>query len=91
MRSVGKRTIHKGHDRVCAQLHRNLRREIGVILDYEQCYDHVPKSVRTSREGLVTILRNQQVQTDSTSPNIKPDSIIRNDEKRTCVLIGTEI
>jgi hypothetical protein len=37
--------------------------------------------------GKVTILWNQQVQTDRTIPNNKPDIIIWNNEKRTCMLI----
>jgi hypothetical protein len=49
---------------VCAPLHFNLYKEIGVKLDSEHWYDHVPKSVETSHEGKVTILRNQQVRTD---------------------------
>jgi hypothetical protein len=41
----------------------------------------VPKSVETSRGGKVTILSNQQVQTDRTIPNNKPDIVIRDNEK----------
>jgi len=56
----------------------------------------VPKSVETSQEVKVTILWNQQVQTEKTIPNNKPDIIIRDNEKGTCILIdlqyqGTEI
>jgi hypothetical protein len=50
-------------------------------------YEHVPKTVETSQEGKVTILWNQQVQTDRTIPNNKPDIIIRDNEKGTCILI----
>ena len=39
----------------------------------------------------ITILRNQQIQTDRTIPNKKPDSIIRDNEKRTCMLIDAAI
>jgi len=46
----------KRHDRVCAQLHFNICKEIGVKLDNEHWYDRVPKSVETSSEGKVTIL-----------------------------------
>ena len=49
------------------------------------------KSVETSQGGKVTILWNQQVQTDGTVPNNKPDIIIRDNEKRTCMLIDVEI
>jgi hypothetical protein len=38
---VGKRTIHKRHDRVYAQLHFNICRERVVILDNEHWHDHV--------------------------------------------------
>jgi len=36
-------------------------------------------------------LRNQQVQTDRIIPNNKPDVIIRDNEKGTCVLIDVAI
>jgi len=39
----------------------------------------------------VTILWNQQVQTDRTIPNNKSDIIIRDNEKRTCMLIDVAI
>ena len=39
----------------------------------------------------VTILCNQQVQTDITIPNNKPDIIIRDTEQRKCVLIDVAI
>jgi hypothetical protein len=51
----------------------------------------VPESVVTTQGGKVTILWNQQVQTDSTFPNSKPDIIIRDNEKGTCVLIDIAI
>jgi hypothetical protein len=54
-------------------------------------YEHVPKSVETGQGGSVTILWNQQVQTDRTIPNNKPDIIIRDNEKRTCMLIDVAI
>jgi len=37
------------------------------------------------------MLWNQQVQTDKTIPNNKPDIIIRDNEKRTCMLIDVAI
>jgi len=46
----------------------------------------VPKSVETSEGGKVTVLWNQQMQTDRIIPNNKPD-IIRDNEKGTCMLI----
>ena len=47
----------------------------------------MPKSVETSQGGKVTILWNQQVQTDRTIPNNKPDIIIRDNEEGTRMLI----
>jgi len=38
-----------------------------------------------------TILWNQQIQTDRTIPNNKPDIIIRDNEKGTCMLIDVAI
>jgi len=60
-------------------------------LDKKHWYEHVPKSVETSQGGKVTILWNQQVQTDRTIHNNKPDIIIRDNEKGTCVLIDVAI
>jgi len=54
-------------------------------------YEHVPKLVETSQGGKVTTLWNQQVQTDRTIPNNKPDIIICDNEKGTCVLIDVAI
>jgi len=63
---------------VCAQLHFNIFKEIGIKLNNKHWYDHVPKSVKTSHGCKVTTLWNQQVQTDRTIPNNKPDTIIHN-------------
>jgi hypothetical protein len=49
------------HDRVCVQLHFNICKEIGVKLNDEHWYDHVSKTVKTSRESKVNILWNQLV------------------------------
>jgi hypothetical protein len=76
---------------VCAQLHFNICKETGVKLDTKHWYECVPKSIETSQGGKVTILWNQQVQTDRTIPNNKPDIIIRDNEKRTCMLIDVAI
>ena len=54
-------------------------------------YELVLKSVETSQGGKVTILWNQHVQTDRTIPNNKPDIIIRDNEKGTCMLIDVAI
>ena len=79
------------HDRVCAQLHFNICKGTGVQLDKKYWYEHVPKSVETSQGGKVTIFGNQQVQTDITIPNNKPDIIIRDNKKGTCMLIDVAI
>jgi len=60
-------------------------------LDKKHWYEHVPKSVETGQGGNITILWNQQVQTDRTIPNNKPDIIIRDNEKRTCMLMDVAI
>ena len=66
---------------MCAQLHFNIGKETGVQPDKKHWYEHVLKSVKTSKGGKVTILWNQQVQTDRTIPNNKPDIIIRDNER----------
>ena len=76
---------------MCAQLHFNICKETGVQLDKKHWYEHVPKSVERSQRGKVTILWIQQVQTDRTVPNNKPDIIIRDNEKGTCMLIDVAI
>jgi hypothetical protein len=81
----------KRHDRVCAQLHVNTCKELGVELDSELWYEHVLKSVETSQVGKVAILWNQQVQTDRTVPNNKPEIVILDNGKETCMLIDVAI
>ena len=51
----------------------------------------MPKSVEASQGGKVTILWNQQIQTDRTIPNNKLDIIIRDNGKGTCMLIDVVI
>jgi hypothetical protein len=69
----------------------------GIKLDsiryhiYNNNNKHVPKLVETSRGGKVTILWNQQIQTDRTISSNKPDILIRDNEKGTCVLVGVSI
>jgi len=46
----------------CVHKHTYMCKETWVQLDKKHWYEHVPKSVETSLEGKVTILRNQQVQ-----------------------------
>ena len=47
--------------------------------------------VETSQGGKVTILWNQQAETDRTIPNNKPDIIIRDNEAGMCMLIDVAI
>ena len=89
--TLAKEQYIKRHDRVCAQLLFNRRKETWVQLDKKHWCEHVPKSVETSQRGKVTILWNQQVQTDRTMPNNKPDIVIRDNEKGTCMLIEVAI
>jgi len=86
-----KKQYIKRHDGVCAQLHFNICKETEVQLNKKHWYEHVPKSVETSPSGKVTILWNQQEQTDRTIPNNKPDIIICDNEKGTCMLIDVAI
>jgi len=88
---LAKEQYIKRHYRLCAQLHFNICKETGVQLDKKHWYEHVPKSVETGQGGNVNILWNQQVQTDRTIPNNKPDIVIRDNEKRTCMLIDVAI
>jgi hypothetical protein len=65
-------------------------RKYGLPLDKKHWYGHVTKSV-TTQGGKVTMLWNQQVQTDRTIPSSKPDIIIPDNEKGTCMLIDIAI
>jgi hypothetical protein len=58
---LAKEQYMKNYDRVCAQMHFNICKEIGVKLDKTHWYDCISKSVETSYEGKVTILWHQQV------------------------------
>jgi len=62
-------------------------KEVGVQLDKKYWYEHVPISEVTNQGGKVTILWNQLVQIDRTIPSKKSDFTIRDNEKRTCMLI----
>jgi hypothetical protein len=90
---LAKEQYTKRHDRLSTQLHFNICKEIAVQLDKKKkhWYEHVPKSVETSRGGNLTILWNQQVQKDRTISSNKPDIIIRDNEKGTCMLIDVAI
>jgi len=73
---MAKEEYVKRHDKVTVQIHFNICRKIGVQLDKQHWYENVPNSVVTNQGGKVTILWNQQVQTDRTIPNNKQDIII---------------
>jgi hypothetical protein len=88
---LAKEQYIKRHDRMGTQLHFNICKETGVQLDTKHWYEHVLKSVETSLGGKVTILWNQQTQTDRTIPNNKPDIVIRDYEKGTCMLLDVAI
>ena len=75
---------------MCGQLHFNICKETGVQLDKKKhWYEHVPRSVETGQGGKASILWNQQVQTDRAISNNKSD--IRDNEKRTCMLMKVAI
>jgi hypothetical protein len=72
-------------------MHFNICKDTGVQLDKKHWYENEPKSIVTTQRGKVTILWDQQVQTDRAIPNNKPDIIIRDNEKGTCMLIDVAI
>ena len=89
MPNTGKRSVHKDviecvHN--CTSAYARKQRYKWTKFWYE----HVPKSVEISQGSKVTILWSQQLQTDITIPNNKPD-IICNNEKGTCILIDVAI
>ena len=75
----------------CAQLHFDICKETGVQSDKNHWHEHVPKSVETIQGGKVTLLWNQQIQTDRTLPNNKPDIMIRDNESGTCMLLDVAV
>jgi len=88
---LAKEKFIKRNDSVCAQLHFNICKETWVQLDKKHWYEHVPKLEETSQGGNVTILWNKHIQTARTIPNNKPDIIIRDNKKGTCMLIDVAI
>ena len=58
---LAKERYIKRHDTVCAELHCNICKEIGVKLDKERWYEHASKLLETSHEGKATVLWNKQV------------------------------
>ena len=61
---LAKEQYIKRHDTMCAQIHYNICKEIGVRVDTKHWHGHVPKSVETAQGVKVTILWNHQVQTE---------------------------
>jgi len=53
---LAKEKYVKRHDKVSAQIHFNISKEIGVQMDKKHWYEHVPISVITNQGGKVTIL-----------------------------------
>ena len=64
----------------------NIYKEIELKLDTEHWYEHAPKLVKTNHASTVTILWNQQVQTDRSIPYDILDIIIHYNEKGTYTL-----
>jgi len=46
----------KRHDRLCAEMHFNIRKGIGVNLENELWYEHVPILVDTSHDDRESVL-----------------------------------
>ena len=59
-------------------------------MDKQNLQKHVPKSVETSHEGKLNKLWNE-LQTDKTIPNHKPENTSRDNEKGTCMPINAAI
>jgi len=58
---------------MCAEMNFKICKGIRVKCDNKHWCDYVPTLEETGRGGKVTILWNQQVQTDRTVPNNKLD------------------
>jgi hypothetical protein len=63
----------------------------GAKFGKEHWCEHVSKLVETSLEAKVPMLWKQQVQTDRTITNNKPDIVIRDNEKGTRMLMDVAI
>jgi hypothetical protein len=88
---LAKEQYIKRHYTVCVELHFNICKKTEVKYESEHWYGRVPKWGERIHEGKVIMLWNLPVQTDRTIPNNKPDSIICDNEKGTCVLIDGAI
>jgi hypothetical protein len=67
----------KYQDRVCTQLHFSICEQAGVNVERGRQYEPTPKPVETSQDNQVTVLCNQQIITDRTTPCNKPVIILR--------------
>jgi hypothetical protein len=86
LRNISVDTLHKGGTEDNNNNNNN-NKKIGVKLDNEHKYDHVPKCVETSREAKVTLFWNQQLRADRTIIDNKPGIIIRDNKEGTCMLL----
>ena len=64
---------------------------MGVELDSERWYDHVPRLIGTGHESKVSLLWNKQVQTERTVRNNKPDIITCDNEKGTYMALDVAV
>jgi hypothetical protein len=74
------------HGRVYAELHCTTFKRIAVTFDRQHWYQDVPKPLERIYDGNIIMLWNQQVKTDRSVPNNKPENIIHDNEKGTCML-----
>lgn len=79
----------KRHDRVCSYLHWQICTALEVPNTCPKWYEHSPKPVTSV--GLCTILYDQQIQTDRTIAANKPDIVIRDLAKKSCLLIDVAV
>jgi len=92
MPNIGKRTIYKeGMIECVLNCTFNISKETGLELDNKHWYENIPKSVEMDQEGKAIILWNQQVRTDKSIPNHKPDIIIHDNKQGMCMLIEAAI
>jgi hypothetical protein len=75
-------------DKVCTHLHYSIRKKLGIATA-ENWYSHIPKPV-TEHED-VTVLWNQEIQTDRGVLANRPDIIIKKKKDKTCLLIDVAI
>lgn len=79
------------HDNVCKLLHYNICRSIGVPTDTDKWYQHEPKTVVCTDDNQYVMLWNQQIITDRTVRNNKPDIVLKDLHKKETLLIDVAI